>query len=175
MLQQRPRIQPVLSRTDIALEKTGIVLLLTMCCFALYGYMHLPVIIPVHFNAMGKADDYGHKATFLLLPAISALLYWGLTALNKYPHIFNYWVTITDENALYQYTIATRMIRYIKIIILFIFSVIMIFIYLATIGKANGLSRWFLPASIGLLLLPLLYAFVNRKDKSKRLKPANDI
>ncbi len=168
MLQHQPRIQPVLSKTDKALEIAGIVLLITMCCFALYAYLQFPETIPVHFNAMGKADDYGHKATFFLLPAISALIYGGLTALNKHPHVFNYWVTITDENALYQYTIATRMIRYIKIIILFIFSVIMILIYLATTGKESGLSRWFIPASIGLVLLPLLYAIIHRNDKNTK-------
>lgn len=173
MLQQRPRIQPVLSKADKIVEISGLILIIAIWCFTLFAYMRLPEIIPIHFNARGKADDVGHKGTFLILPVIVTILYWGLKKLNKYPHIFNYMVTITEENAAHQYTVSTRMIRYLMLTLLLVFSGIMVFIYLGAIGKADGMSQWFLPAALGFLLLPVLYAILQRKDKSKShgLKP----
>ena len=166
MMQQRPRIKLVLNKADKIIELSGIILLIAIWGFTLFAYMRLPEIIPIHFNAMGKADDVGQKETFLILPVIVTILYWGLTKLNQYPHIFNYMVPITEANAAHQYAVSTRMIRQLKLALLLVISVIMFFIYLSAIGKADGISQWFLPVAIGILLLPVLYAILQRKPKT---------
>lgn len=166
-MQQRPRIIPRLSKTDKRIETAGTILLLAIWGFTMFAYVRFPETIPIHFNASGKADDFGHKATFLLLPAIATILYWGLTTLNKYPHLFNYMVRITEANAPYQYKVATRMIRYLKLGVIIIFSMIMISVYLTSIGKTDGISRWFLFFAIIFLLFPVFYAVIHRKEKSQ--------
>jgi uncharacterized membrane protein len=127
-----------------------------MWALTLYTIFKLPTTIPIHFNSSGQADNYGNKLTLLILPILATVIYFGLTQLNKYPHIFNYMTKITEDNAQKQYTIATRMLRFLKLSILVIFSLIILFTYLTTIGVTNGLGSWFLPLTFGLLLIPTI-------------------
>ncbi len=133
----------------------------------LYAFLKLPATIPTHFNAAGQADDHGNKLTLLILPILATVIYFGLTQLNKFSHIFNYMKKITDENAERQYAITTKLLRFMKLAILLIVTLIVLFTYLTTIGVTNGLGFWFLPLVVGLLLFPTAIAI------SKSLKKNN--
>lgn len=98
------------------------------------------------------------------MPILATVIYIGLTALNKYPHIFNYMTTITEFNAQRQYALATRMLRFIKLAILIIFLLIILFTYLTVISVTNGLGSWFLPLALGLLLIPT-FIFIGQSLK----------
>jgi uncharacterized membrane protein len=152
----RPKMKLNLSPLDNKLELTGKIFLVFMWALTLYIFLKLPTTIPTLFNAWGQADDYGNKLTLLILPILSTIIYFGLTQLNKYPHIFNYMTEITEDNALKQYAIATRMFRFLKLAILVIFSFIILFTYLTTIGVTNGLGFWFIPLTSAILLIPTI-------------------
>ena len=153
-MQQRPRIKLPLTPLDKTLERISILCLFLLWGLAIYSVIKLPSIIPIHFNASGKADSYGSKMTLFFLPVLGSLLWLGITQLNKYPHIFNYMTTITEENVHRQYSIATRMLRYLKLAIIIIFCVIIVFIYLSATGQSNGPGLWFLPFTLALILIP---------------------
>ncbi|MEP6676800.1 MAG: DUF1648 domain-containing protein [Ferruginibacter sp.] len=155
-METRPKIKLTLSKLDKNLELTGKIFLVVMWGLTLYTFLKLPTTIPIHFNASGKADSYGNKLTLLILPVLGTVIYVGLTQLNKYPQLFNYMTKINEDNAERQYSIATRMLRFLKLAILVIFSLIILFTYLTTIGLTNGLGSWFLPLTIGLLLIPVI-------------------
>jgi len=89
-----------------------------------------------------------------------------MTVLNKFPHVFNYPTEVTSENALKQYTNATRMIRYLKAIIVFIFGLIDYKTIQHALGQTVGLGIWFLPLTLGLIFIPLGY-FVYKSMKAK--------
>lgn len=133
---------------------------------SIYVFVQSPDTIPTHYNASGTPDDYGNKASLFVLPLVASVLYLGMTALNKYPHIFNYMTPITADNALAQYTAATKMIRILKLVILFIFTLIVLFTHLTTKGTTNGLGSWFLPVALALLLAPLII-LIARSLKAK--------
>jgi uncharacterized membrane protein len=156
-MQRRPRIKLTLSSLDNNLELAGKMLLALMWGFVIFALFNLPEAIPTHFNASGQPDGYGDKMTLLALPALATILYFALTQLNKYPHIFNYLTKITEDNAEKQYTIATRMMRFLKLTILLIFSLVILFTYLTAIGMTGGLGAWFLPLVIVLLFIPTLF------------------
>jgi uncharacterized membrane protein len=168
-METRPKIKLTLSPLDNKLELTSKIFLVVMWGLTFYTYLKSPPIIPTHFNVSGKADNYGNKVTLLILPILATIIYLSLTQLNKYPHIFNYMTRITEENARRQYAIATRMLRFLKLAILLIFSLIILFTYLTTIGVTNGLGFWFLPLTEGLLLIPAIIAI------SKSLKKKNNV
>lgn len=65
-------------------------------------------------------------------------------------------IEINEENAEKQYTIATRMLRYLKLVILILITVIILITYLTSIGVTKGLGFWFLPLTFGLLLIPTI-------------------
>jgi uncharacterized membrane protein len=122
MFTDRPRIKVPFESIDIIIELISITLILLMFIYAGMEYANLPDSIASHFNANGKADDYSNKITIWLLPTISLLTYIGLFIANKYPHIHNYVVNITEENALKNYRFSTRTIRYVNLYCVLVFA-----------------------------------------------------
>ncbi|MDR0801791.1 DUF1648 domain-containing protein [Fluviicola sp.] len=163
---ERPKVKLELTTDDKVLEIIGWIFIIIIWSLTIANYSSLPETIPTHYNAAGKADGFGEKTTILFLPLIATILFVGLTILNKFPHIFNYPVNITKENALRQYTNASKLIRYLKVIIVIVFS----FIAFKTIQNANrkadGLGNWFLPLFFGLVFIPLVY-FIIKSIKTK--------
>jgi len=153
----RPKIKPELTSTDRLLEIAGWAMLTFIWIITLFHYRNLPDIIPSHFNVTGQADGFGPKVSILILPLIGSLAFIGLTILNQFPQVFNYPVKITAENAANQYTMATRMIRYLKLSILVIFSVIVWSSSYAAIHETNSIGIWLLPAMMIVIFVPLGY------------------
>ncbi len=168
-MEKRPVLKLTLSPLDRNLEFAGKLLLAAIWLLTLYALLKLPVTIPIHFNASGQADRYGNKLTLLFLPVLATVIYVGFTYLNRYPHIFNYLTTITAANAEKQYTIATRMLRFLKLAILVIFIIIILFIYLTVIGVTNGLGVWFLPLTFALLLVPTVIGIMQSLRKEPKV------
>jgi len=168
-MQARPKIKLNLSPLDKALEMTSKVFLVVMWGLTLYAFLKLPTTIPTHFNASGQANSYGNKVTLLILPVLATIIYLVLTQLNKFPHIFNYITRITKDNAQRQYTIATRLYRFLKLAILVILTSIILFTYLTTIGVTNGLGFWFLPLAEGLLLIPTIIGIIKSLRKKSNM------
>ena len=165
-MNKRPRIKLQLKQTDKILEVVGWVSVFGIWALPLINYFDLPEIIPIHFNGAGKADEFGNKTHIFVLPIISTLLFIGLTTLNKHPHMFNYPSQITKENAVDQYTNATRMMRVLKLVIVLLFGLIVFRKIQIVNGHADGLGAWFLPFTIGLfIILSLYFLMMSMKDK----------
>ncbi len=158
---ERPKINLIPSTSDKIVEVLGWIILLVLWGWTITHYSSLPGTIPTHFNATGQADGFGSKATILSLPVIASLLFIGLTVLNRYPHSFNYPTAITQDNALRLYTLATRMLRYLKLVLVLVFGGIEFMTIQHATGKAAGLGAWFLPLTLVLVFLPLVYFVIN--------------
>lgn len=164
---ERPKIKLELSTTDKTFEMLGWMSILAIWVLTIISYTNLPDIIPIHFNGAGQADGFGGKGNILTLPSIATVLFIGLTILNKFPHVFNYPTNITADNALREYTNATRLIRYLKFIIVFIFGLIVLQTIRSVNGQTSGLGVWFLPLTSGLIFIPVTY-FVVRSFGTKK-------
>ena len=168
-MESRPKIKLTLSPLDKALELIGKIFLVFMWSLTLYVFIRLPTTIPIHFNTSGKADNYGNKMTLLILPLIATIIYFAITQLNKQPHILNYMTIITKENAEKEYTGATRILRFLKLLILLIFSLIVLFTFLTSSAVTNRLGFWFLPMIFGLLSISAVVSI------RQSLKKENDL
>jgi len=164
-MNKRPQIKLQLNQTDKILEIVGWVSVVGIWALTLTNYSILPEIIPIHFNGAGKADGFGNKTHIFILPIISTLLFIGLTTLNKHPHMFNYPSQITKENAVHQYTNATRMIRVLKLVIVVLFGLIVFRKIQIVNGHADGLGTWFLPLTMGMIFIPMLYFLIKSLKK----------
>jgi uncharacterized membrane protein len=162
-MERRPQLKIKLTPVDKVIEFIGLFALVLMWGMALYYFFTLPI----RFDASGQPNDYGQKATIFILPVIGLCIYTLLTLLNKYPHIFNYPTNITAANALQQYTNATKLIRYLKTIIVVIFTLIVLFTCLTATDRRNGLGVWFLPAILALLFIPNVY-FIAKSFKASK-------
>lgn len=160
------KIKLELTETDKFIENLGWLILLILWAYVLLNYTELPNLIPTHYNAIGLADGYGNRFTIFLLPIVGVIMFLGLTILNKYPQLFNFPVKITESNIKKQYTIATSMVRYLKTIMVFIFSLIT---FLA-IQNANGnlltMGIWLLPICLGHIFIPIA-CFIIKLIKEK--------
>ena len=166
-MNKRPRIKLQLNQTDKILEIVGWISVFGIWALPLINYFDLPEIIPIHFNGAGKADGFGNKTHIFVLPIISTLLFIGLTILNKNPHLFNYSSEITKENALHQYTNATRMMRVLKLVVVLIFGLIVFRTIQNVNGNADGLGIWFLPLTMAMIFIPMIYFLINANKKKK--------
>lgn len=166
-MNERPKIKLELTTIDKTFEILGWVSILAIWVLTITSYTNLPDTIPIHYNAAGQADGFGGKTTILTLPLIATILFIGMTILNKFPHIFNYPTNITADNAFRQYTNATRLIRYLKFIIVIIFGLIALQTIRNVNGQTNGLGVWFLPLTLGLIFIPLTY-FVIKSFKTTK-------
>lgn len=162
----RPRIQIELMVIDKAVEIIGGVALLTIWVLVISNYSSLPETIPTHYNGVGNADGFGNKTNILILPLIASILFVGITIINKFPYIFNYPTQITLENALRQYTNATRMLRFMKLIFVILFGLFTFKTIQGANGQSFGHGVWFLPLTLGLIFIPLTY-FIIKSFRTK--------
>ena len=157
---ERPKITLIPTTADKLVDLLGWLILIALWGWTFTHYSTLPDAIPTHFNATGEADGFGSKASIIGLPFIATLLFIGLTVLNRYPHSFNYPTAITEDNALRQYTLATRMLRYLKLVLVVVFGGIELMTIQHATGKGAGLGAWFLPLTLVLIFIPLIYFVV---------------
>jgi len=156
----RPKLKVPYEQIDIVIELVNITLLILVWVYTFLNYTELPDTIPIHFNGSGEVDDYGNKVTIWILPAIATFTAVLLFVINKFPHIHNYMVNITEENALKNYRISTRLIRSINLYCLVLFAAIIIEIISVAKGKpVHILNTWFLIFSIVVPLCIVGFAF----------------
>lgn len=165
-MNERPVIKLELQRTDKIIEIFGYVLLVGLWVFAIVSYRILPDVIPIHFDFNGEADGFGDKLSVFGMPVFAIIMYAFLSFITRKPHTFNYLTDITPENAERQYTIATRMMRVVKIVVLVVFAMIEVSSFLAAKGSQDGIGAWMLPIIFTLIFAPIAY-FLMLASKGK--------
>ena len=159
-LDQKPKLKIEFTTTDTIFELIGWIFLIGIWWYALINYSKLPKIIPIHYDLSGEVNQFGSKTNIITLPFVATFLFIGLTILNKFPHLFNYTTIITEENASKQYKNATKLIRYLKLIIVIIFGSITFKTIQNANEKVNGLDASFLIYTFMSILIPLTYYIV---------------
>ena len=156
----RPTIRPEMGPIDWLLEAAALLGLLFFAGFAVYHFPKLPELIPSHFNGAGQPDEYAAKSTFWMLPGIAIFIYALMSLIVLAPHQFNFRVTITPQNALKQYTLAIRLIRYLKAGLIWMFFYISYGTIRVVAKDGTGLGSWFLPVVLGGIFIPLIIYFI---------------
>ncbi|MCX6269376.1 MAG: DUF1648 domain-containing protein [Bacteroidetes bacterium] len=162
----RPTVRPEMAPIDWLLELVALMGVVFLLGFAIYEYPRLPDTIPSHFNGAGVADEYSSKDTFWILPGIGVFIYLLLSLIVLVPHQFNFAVTITPKNALKQYTMAVRFVRYLKVVLIWLFLYISYLTVRVVANEESGLGLWFLPITLGCIFIPLvIYVSMSFKHK----------
>ncbi len=164
MNSNRPKINVPLEGLDIILDILSATLLLLMVIYTVMSYSELPEIIPSHFDANGKVDGYSNKTFLWLLPGLGLVTLVGLFVLNKYPHIHNYMVNITEDNALKNYRLSTRIVRFTNLFTMLTFAIIVYAMVESAKGKTFNFGSWFMYTIIGLsIIAPIGILYYSRK------------
>lgn len=155
----KPKIKITREPVDWIVEAIGMVALLMMVALPLVYYHALPENIPSHFNALGEPDGFSGRATVWIFPATGLILYLGMAILNRYPHIFNYPVKITENNALRQYKNATRLIRVLNTVLACGFCYIVYATIQTASGIQAGLGKYFMAVFLTGVFGPIVFYF----------------
>lgn len=153
----RPKLHIEPEPVDKGWEVFAFAGMLMLVLMPVFKYSELPDQIPVHFNLSGKPDSYAHRGFIWLLPFIGTVLYIFLTILIKSPHAFNYSTKITAENAESQYRAATRLIRILKAVIIYLFAYINFMIIRISLGGSDDLGNYFVLVILGLSTAPIIW------------------
>ena len=101
------------------------------------------------------------------LPVIGIVMYLGLFFLNKFPHIHNYMVNITEENALKNYRFSTRILRGVNLCTVALFAYIQYTIITSSKGENITIGSWFLTIVLGLTILLPTFILIYQKKINK--------
>ncbi len=159
----RPKITLKPTALDLWLDRIAFAGMVFLWLFTLLNYNNLPGSIPIHYNLSGKVDGYGNKLTMLIGPFIATVITGGLSLLNKYPHIFNYPATVTEDNAERQYMLATRLLRFIKLSVVCIFLYMNIMIIHNARTNVSSMNWWDLPLILLSIITPVTWYFIKAK------------
>lgn len=152
LFEDRPKIKLQKSNSFRFFEILPFILLFLGLILNAFVYSKLPEKIPIHFNFYGELDAYGNKNSVWLLSAIGFVLAYISYRLLQHPHIFNYAVKITEENAERHYRSAVKMMVAINIIIALLFLIINIEIVNNALNNGKEFSEISLYIINGLLI-----------------------
>ena len=162
-----------LSILDWILEFFALLSILSVIVLFVFFWIEAPKIVPVHYNIYGVADRFGSKVTLIIIPIISIVSYLGLTFLNRFPYIFNFPVKVSEQNRTILYKTATTMIRWIKLFICLLFTVIL----LQTVGNIQNyeykLDNNYLFILIGCLFCCLIFYIIKMTKIGSRSLPSH--
>jgi uncharacterized membrane protein len=160
MTEDRPVLIVSLTPLQTFFLTTGGLLVFVQWVFLFRDYGGLPGIVPSHYNAHGEVDGNANKSTLFLLPAITTLLFVLMIILYRFPHMMNYPIKVTPENAKNLYRLSIDLVCYMA----FALSATMFYLTYQTIrvaqGYAVGLGAWSVLFFLGLIFVPMVYVII---------------
>ncbi|PYZ96689.1 hypothetical protein CR205_13400 [Alteribacter lacisalsi] len=138
----------------------SVLIFLGSIVFLVMIWGNLPGQVPAHFDAGGEVTRLGSKWELVILPLIGALLYVLLHVLEKYPHVHNFPIEITEANAEQAYRISRSLLGWLKNIILVLFTALMLNSVVIAMGWAEGMGMLLLPLTLLGTMVPIAVAIV---------------
>ena len=139
------------SRFDKSMDALSLGILVCTAVALAVLWRRLPDRIPLHYDFSGNITGYGGKASILIMPIISALLYTVISVAEHLPP--ESWNTggirVTHENAEHVYTCLHHLLSSTKCIFIAFHTGI-------TVCQALGSRLWIVP-----LLAEVLVCLVN--------------
>lgn len=114
-MNNNPVIKIKLELTDKILYSVSALLFCYIIYFSFYAYSVAPDKVPYKFDSQGNAINTGASEIFILFPVIATFVNSLIIYFSKLPHLGNYIIKITEENAYVQYQLAARFLIWISI------------------------------------------------------------
>lgn len=140
------------SRYDVGADFLCLVLLLGTAVYLMIVWSRLPDKIPAHYNAAGAVDRWGNTGELPVILAIGWMAYLGMTAVGRFPQIWNTGVPVTPENKEAVYRTLQTMLSTLKLLLTAVFSFLTV-----NSSLSRNLPAWFLPAFLTLVFGSILF------------------
>lgn len=140
MMSTRPRIKIEPTVTDIVVEIAAVAAVVFSVYVAARFYPELPQRVPTHSNFVGKVDGWGPKSSVMGMPILALVSYLALSIVSRFPHVGNYPVEVTAENAERIYRVAVSMSRWLKMEMLWLLAYITWMTIQVSLGNAKDMG-----------------------------------
>lgn len=139
---ERPILNLPFTPLEIILDRFGLAGVLLQVAVLTATWADLPARIPTHFGANGAPNAWGGKASVLIGPVVSLVIYIGMTVLARYPHLYNYPKRFSADNAERMYRLGRGLIVWLKTELVWLFTWLMWATISVALGHAAGLGPW---------------------------------
>lgn len=143
---KQPKLKIERTAVDHLLEVTAFLVALVPLVYLAWVWDALPAMVPTHINGAGLVDAWGSRNEVWILPSVVMGEFILISVLQRFPHTFNYLVKITEENAETQYRIAISMMGWMNLILTTGLSLTFFGVLQISLGVADNLSIWVMPA-----------------------------
>lgn len=148
-------------------RRGSIVVTLALAVWACGQYLALPEVVPMHFDASGQPDAYGHRSTVLWVSLLFVVLTVGCAVISRHPRLFNYPVPITEDKAEAMYREGERMLVWMLVPMQVIFFGVLQAVLL------TGAVTWLMWLGLGGLFLVIIVSMtrMGRVATQRRSQP----
>ena len=123
--------------------------------YLLVAWSSIPDQIPGQYSFSGEVNRWDSKGTLFLLPGISLFMLILMTVIERFPHLWNTGVRVTEENKYRVYGVLRGLLNSIKLIVVTMFTVLTIFN-----STLQMLPVWFLPVFVSLIMITIVIHIV---------------
>lgn len=162
MYGNHPKKDVTPNSVDRLILKIGWFIIVIHFVLVLSFYFNLPDTIPIHFNAMGKADGFGGKSNIWTIPVINLIIYYGMNFLIKKvkPWQMNYPLKVTTANASKLYQLSFKLLSILSISCVLLFFIVSLETILIAGKYVDSGLGFTLPIFITFItLLPFYFIF----------------
>ncbi|MFC4557564.1 DUF1648 domain-containing protein [Virgibacillus kekensis] len=155
-MKKQPKIDVPPSMWEKFFNLLSAILIIALWVYAAQAYSTLPKEIPTHFDGSGVPDEWGSKKTIFIMPGIALITFVLMYFASKKPHLFNYPMKVTEENAHRLYPLAKTSMAIIN------FEMVLLFSYITwgMIQSAKDDSGLGVGFVIAALLIPLITSII---------------
>ncbi len=124
------------------MKATDIVCLLVLGWMVYYVWSmqsELPHLIPTHFGLNGNADRFGPKSSLMILPGITAFVYFITMVARFDPRFINFPIRVTEKWAPAYFPVALQMLTLVQLIIVSFLAVLLHQIIQVSLSHQPGL------------------------------------
>jgi hypothetical protein len=135
---------------------------LVACFYPLFFYNDISseVLIPIHYNIYGEADNWGSRHSLLVLPLVSIGIYFLLSVLERHPSKMNYPFKVNLNNPEIC-RLSVRMLRHLKLFTMLIFTYISLSSYFIAIGKKfEGVNKYVMIIFLSALFITMIFYYL---------------
>jgi len=164
-ISDRPKYQPSEDAVADAWWWGGLACSVAGLALVVWGYGALPAEVPIHYRMDGTPDRMGGKWHIVVQAMLGFGMWYGLQALARVPHAFNYPADVTAKNSEAFYRSGRRLVLSVGASSSALFAA-MVF---TSIQRAQGLPDFGLIFwAIGAMLAAILGGLWQAKRLAKR-------
>ncbi|WP_042528595.1 DUF1648 domain-containing protein [Oceanobacillus oncorhynchi] len=143
-----PNLNLKMTAIEKLLNVLGILSYSGVIVYIIFTWDAIPNQIPGHYNEAGEVTRWGGREELFILLGIGLLLWFGMTVMERFPHVYNY-RNLTEANVKGQYINSRMLVNVLKNEIAILFP----FIIWNDIRVARGLPSYINTWSLVFIIL----------------------